>query len=154
MKLLCFLHPSTSSKHYIVQHTQSVSVPILHPSGKESSVVTSFETYIYICIANTRYQAQDRYAIYSCVWRLWLVFLEHGGGVLAIFKSPVCTYNRAWTFSLSASHYFCFLSKRSGRRMPPAERSALHILCIDILYLRGAEQSEVLYLRGGENWRE
>ena len=27
---------------------------------------------------------------------------------------------------LSASHYFSFLSKRSGRRMPPAERSALY----------------------------
>ena len=33
---LCFLHPSTSSKHYIVQHTQSV--PIRHPSDKECSV--------------------------------------------------------------------------------------------------------------------
>ena len=28
---------------------------------------------------------------------------------------------------LSASHYFSFLSKRSGRRMPPAERSALEL---------------------------
>ena len=37
-KLLCFLHPSISSKHYIVQHTQSVSMPIRHPSDKESSV--------------------------------------------------------------------------------------------------------------------
>ena len=27
---------------------------------------------------------------------------------------------------LSASHYFSFLSKRSGRRMPPAKRSALY----------------------------
>ena len=27
---------------------------------------------------------------------------------------------------LSASRYFPFLSKRSGRRMPPAERSALY----------------------------
>ena len=70
------------------------------------------------------------YAVYSCVWRLWVVFLEHGGGALGIFKSPVCTksYNEAWTFSLSASHYFSFLSKRSGRRMPPAERSALYII--------------------------
>ena len=48
-------------------------------------------------------------------------FLEHGGGALGIFKSPVCTYNQAWTFSLPASHCFSFLSKLSGRRMPPAE---------------------------------
>ena len=50
----------------------------------------------------------------------------HCGGALGIFKSPVCTYNQAWAFSLSASHYFTFVSKRSGRRMPPAERSALY----------------------------
>ena len=31
---------------------------------------------------------------------------------------------------LSASHYFSFLSKRSGRRMPPAKRSALYSLYI------------------------
>ena len=35
-------------------------------------------------------------------------------------------------FFFSASHYFSFLGKRSGRRMPPAERSAL---CY-ILYTR------------------
>ena len=29
-------------------------------------------------------------------------------------------------FSFSASHHFSFPSKRSGRRMPPAERSALY----------------------------
>ena len=55
-------------------------------------------------------------AVYSsCVWRLWVVFLEHGGGVLGIFKSPVCalTYNQAWTF-LCPLHtiYVAFLSKR------------------------------------------
>ena len=42
------------------------------------------------------------------MWRLWFVFLEHGGVALGIFKSPVCTYNQAWTFSLSASQYFSF----------------------------------------------
>ena len=63
----------------------------------------------------------------SCVWRPWDVFLEHGGGALGTFKSPNCTYNQAWTFSSSTSHYFCFLGKRSGRRMPPAERSAFYL---------------------------
>ena len=64
----------------------------------------------------------------TSVWRLWVVFLKHGGGALGIFKSPVCTYNQAWTFSLSASYYFSFLSKRSGRRMPPASEAP----CINI----------------------
>ena len=73
---------------------------------------------------DTRYI--NTYAVYSCVWRLWVVFLEHGDVALGIFKSPVCTYNQAWSLSLSASHYFCFLSERSGRRMPPAVRSALY----------------------------
>ena len=38
------------------------------------------------------------------------------------------TINQTWTFSYSASHYFSFLAIRSGRRMPPAERSALYNL--------------------------
>ena len=83
----------------------------------------SRETYIYIAI--TRYHVLTRYT-HAC--GVWVVFLEHGSGALDIFKSPVCTYNQAWTFSLSASHFFPFLSKRSGRRMSPAERSALYIL--------------------------
>ena len=85
-------------------------------------------------IANTRYQVHT-YAVYSCVWRLWVVFLEHGGGALGIFKSPVWTYNQAWTFSLPSSHYFSFLSKRSGRRMPPAERSEK--TCLDLAHFGG-----------------
>ena len=80
----------------------------------------------------TRYQVHTRSA-HAC--GVWVVFLEHGGGALGIFKSPVCTYNQAWTFSSSTSNYFSFLSKRSGRRMPPAERSALyfHIFPVDFL---------------------
>ena len=66
-------------------------------------------------------QQDTYYAVYSCVWRLGCL-LKHGGGALGIFKSPVSTYNQAWTFSLSASHYFSFLSKRSGRRMPRASQ--------------------------------
>ena len=85
--------------------------------------------YIYSSqIQDTRYTLYIRGILMTCVWRLWVVFLEHGGGALCIFKSPVCTYNQAWTFSLSAPHYFYLLSKRNGRRVPPAERSALYIL--------------------------
>ena len=36
---------------------------------------------------------------------------------------------------LSASHYFLFLSKRSGRRMPPAERSALYYILHLVFYI-------------------
>ena len=103
-------------------------------------------TYVY----SSQIQQDARYIrgtrVYSCVWRLWAVFLEHGGGALDIFKPPVCTCNQAWTFlfplhttrrenqaaslhlqssmdfSFSASHNFSLLSKRSGR-------SALYI-CI------------------------
>ena len=54
---------------------------------------------------------------------VWVV-PEHGGGALDVFKSPVCIYHHG---PLSASHYFSFISKRSGRRMPPVEQSALYI---------------------------
>ena len=114
---LCFRHPASTSPAH------PVSVPVRHPSDK-SSAVTSFETDIYLhrkC--NKIPQVHTRYT-HAC--GVWVVFLENGGGALGIFKSPVCTYNQAWTFSLSASHYFSFLSKCSGRRMPPAERSALY----------------------------
>ena len=56
------------------------------------------------------------------VWCLWVVFLEHGGGALGIFKSPVCTYLQSnMDFSFPASHHFSFLSKRSGLRRPQSE---------------------------------
>ena len=81
------------------------------------------------------------YSVYYCVWRLWVVFLEHGGGALGIFKSPVCTSNQVWTFSLSASRYFSFLSKPSGRRMPPAERSALHSIRVSMTSTSTAQRN-------------
>ena len=83
--------------------------------------------YVRTCMHNTRYT-------HACGVCLWVVFLGHGCGALGIFKSPVCTYNQAWACSLSASHYFSFLlSKRSGRRMPPAERSALYNITNGVL---------------------
>ena len=109
-----------------------VSVPIRHP-GDKSSAVTSLETdtyYIYIpgiqvFIANaTRYQVHTRYT-HAC--GVWVVFLEHGGGALGIFKPPVCTCNQSWTFvRFTLFIDVSFPSKRSGRLMPPAERSALY----------------------------
>ena len=71
----------------IVQHTQSVSVPIRHPSDKSSvRIVTSFETYASTSYKHRKYnEIPDTYAVYySCVGRLWVVFLEHGGGCLDI----------------------------------------------------------------------
>ena len=47
LTLVAVFSPPIDIKHYIVQHTQSVSVPIRHPSDKES-IFTSFETDIYI----------------------------------------------------------------------------------------------------------
>ena len=56
-------------------------------------------------------------------------------GTLGITKSPVCNYDHRNTIfnhgPRSAPHrsliYFSVLSERSGRRRPPAERSALYI---------------------------
>ena len=72
-----------------------MSVPIRHPSDK-TSIVTSFETNI--SMHRKRNKIPGTYTVYSRVWRLWVVFLEHGGWALGIFKSPVYTYNQAWTF--------------------------------------------------------
>ena len=94
-------HPHPAST--IDSPAHPVSVPS-HPSGK-SSVVTSFETdtATYTYIANTtRYQVHTRYT-HAC--GVWVVFLEHGGGALGIFKSPVCTYLRSNHGPLSASRF-------------------------------------------------
>ena len=105
-------HPASTSPAH------PVSVPIRHASDK-SSVVTSFETGV--CIHCKYNKIPGAYAVYTHACRVWVVFLEYGCGALGIFKPPA--FNHA---PLSASRYFSSLSKRSGRRMPPAERSALY----------------------------
>ena len=125
--------PLIDIQQALVQHTQCpCRFVILATKALQSQA--SRQTYVYTSrIQDTRYI--QTYAVYSCVWRLWVVSLEHGGGALGIFKSPVWTYNQAWTFSLPSSHYFSFLSKRSGRRMPPAERSEK--TCLDLAHFGG-----------------
>ena len=63
-----------------------------------------------------------------CGWRLWLVFLEHGGA-LGIFKSPVCTYLQ-WSMdlSLSASRYPCWASVAGDVCRPRSEAPCINIL--------------------------
>ena len=78
-------------------------------------------------------------------WRPSCFLLNHGGGTLGFIKSPVCNYDQnkknyiyiyiciqSWTSVGFAYYsnlmYFSFLSERSGRRGPPAERSALYYI--------------------------
>ena len=122
--------PTIDIQQALIQHNQC---PCLFVILATKALQSQASRQTYICIANaTRYQVHTTRYTHAC--GVCVVFLEHGGGALGIFKSPVFTYNQAWTFSLSASHYFSFLSKRSGRRMPPAERSALYIIsCVQLL---------------------
>ena len=97
----CFFHPSTSSKLLIVQHTQCpCRFVILATKNKKElcSHKLRDKTYIYSeYSANAvRHEVHTLY-IHTC--GVWVVFLEHGGGALGIFKSPVCTYNQSWTFA-------------------------------------------------------
>ena len=98
---------------------------MLIASGTEIFWRVSLKFYSFT--ETSRFHCHRSITRYAHACGVWVVFLEHGGGALGIFKSPVYTYNQAWTFSLFDSHYFSFQSKRSGRRMPPAERSALYI---------------------------
>ena len=115
------LFPPIDIQQALLQHTQCPCRFVILAT-KALQFQASRQTYIYIANA-TRFQVHTRYA-HAC--GVWGVLLEHGRGALGIFKSRVCTYSQGWTFSMSASHHSSFLSKRSGRRMPPAERSALH----------------------------
>ena len=115
-------HPASTSPAH------PVSVPIRHPSD-QSSAVTSFEADIYIYIANaTRCQVHTRYT-HACGVRV--AFLKHGGGALGRFD--VASLHLQSIMDLRPLHVislFSFLSKRSGRSMPPAERSALYLVLV------------------------
>ena len=99
-----------------------VSVPI-HPSDKSSAVETdiSFTSQMQ---QDTRYM--HTYAVYSCVWRLgcfpraWRRGSSHFHVASLHLQSSMKLLFVRFTL-------FSFLSKRSGRRIPPAERSALYI---------------------------
>ena len=135
--------PPIDIQQALIQHTQcTCRFVILATKALQSQ--GSRQTYIFTHKC-TRYQVHTRYTHVCCVW---VVFLEHGGGTLGIFKSPVCTYDQAWTFSLSVSHYFSFLSKRSGRRMPPVERSALYRLCIRTCFCVRTSAFAILHDQG------
>ena len=61
------------------------------------------------------------FAVYSCVWRLF-------SGSMAVGLLAFSSRQFALPINhepLSASQYFSFLNERSGRRVLPAERSAL-----------------------------
>ena len=118
----CFFHAHRHAAY-------PVSVPVRH-SRDEKSYVHSHTLRDNTCKYNT---IPGTCAVYSCMWRPRVVFLEHGGGALGIFKSPVFTLPGSimGTSVRSTSYFhFSFLRKRSGRRrMPPADRSALYPLC-------------------------
>ena len=119
--------PPIDIKQALVIPPHPVSVPIRHPSHRKLCIVlTSFETDIYI---------HGKYKITPGTYIRGILIML--GASLVFF--PGAWWRGSWHFqvaslhlqssmdlSLSASHYFSFLSKRSGRRMPPAERSALH----------------------------
>ena len=128
-QLLCsfavFSHP-IDIQQALVQHTQSVSVPIRHP------IIATKALYSH--------KLRDRHIIH----RKYKIPGTYIRGILMRVASVGC-FPGAWrqgswhfqvasldlqssvALSLSALHYFPFLSKRSGWRTPPAERSALYI---------------------------
>ena len=92
--------PPIDIQQALIQHTQCpCRFVILATKALQSQA--SRQTYIYIANA-TRYQVHTRYT-HAC--GVWVVFLEHGGGALGIFKSPVCTYLRSNHGPLSASRF-------------------------------------------------
>ena len=123
--------PPIDVQQALVQHTQSMSVPIRHPSDKSYVlVVTSFETYVYIPVRHKYNEVPGTYAVYACVWRLWVVFLEHGGWALGIFKSRVCTYNQARTFFFPLQTIFpSWASVAGGVCRPRREAPCIYYCC-------------------------
>ena len=113
--------PPIDIQQALIQHTQCpCRFVILATKALQSQA--SRQTYIYIASA-TRYQVHTRYThgvasgLFSWSMAARLLAFSSRQFALTINHGP-----------LFASHYFSFLSKRSGRRMPPAERSALYII--------------------------
>ena len=119
LKLVAVFSPPIDIRHALGQHTQSVSVPIRHPSDT-SSVYSQASRQTYIYIANTQ---QDTRYIRAILLRVASVGCFPGAWRWGSWHFQVIKHG-----PLSASHYFSFLSKRSGRRMSPRERIALYIL--------------------------
>ena len=115
--------PPIDTQQAPLQHTQSVSVPIRYPSDQSSA--PSFETDIYIHIHRKFNKIQGTYAVYSCVWRLWVAFLQLDGGALGIFKSPVCTsYNHGLFFF----RFTLFFLPEQAQRTANAARGAKRLV--------------------------
>ena len=115
-----------------IQHTQCLCRFVVLAT-KALLSQASRQTYIYIYTWQIQQLISTHYLstwyAHACCVRV--VQMEQGGGALGIFKPPVCTYlyNQSRTF---CQLHICTVyilppwSKRSGRRMPPAKRSALY----------------------------
>ena len=77
--------------------------------------------------STTRCQVHTRYT-HACDVRV--VDLEHGGGALGIFKSPVSTYNQSWT-SVRVTNVFIFFLPEQAWRAANAARGAKRLVHLD-----------------------
>ena len=131
--VLCFLfHQEEKAVCRSALHTASMS--------KEQNDYPTSGMYVRTAYERAWRATYVRQPPAKRIWRPSCFLLKRGGGTIGILKSPVCNYyctidhgkNYHGIFNhgpLSALHnnlvYFSFLSERSGRRRPPAERSAL-----------------------------
>ena len=82
------------------------------------------------CLHRKYNKRPGTYAGYSCVWRLGCFA---GAWRRGSWHFQVASLHLQLIMNLCPLHYFSFLSKRSGWRMPPAERGALHI-CMNYIH--------------------
>ena len=96
--------PPVDIQEALVQHTQCpCRFVVLATKALYSHKLRDRHMYIH-----RKHMIPGTYAVYSCVWRLWIVFLGHGVGALGIFKSPYirimyhfCNSQSCPVFSLS-----------------------------------------------------
>ena len=107
------------------------------PTASDTAKGSCKHNRLYLCAggSTTKHQVHTRYMLIMRV-ASGLFFWSMVAGLLAFSSRQLSRrITQSWPGPLCASHYFPFLSKRSGRRMPPAERSALYILCFTIFYI-------------------
>ena len=118
-----------------VKHTQSVSVPIRHPSDKRKLwILTSFVTrQIYTSQIQYARYINTRYTHACGVCGLFTCSMA---GLLAFSSRQFALTMKYWPrrpLHLTSHYYFPFLSKRSGRRIPHKQEHFNTDLSLDLV---------------------